>query len=137
MENSTKEIKNYLHSDLSERILNAFYKVYNKLGYGFLEKVYENAIMIELRKSGLNCRQQQGVVVYYDNEEVGYYNADIIVENKIIVELKSAEAISPEHVAQLVNYLRATDIEVGLVLNFGKEPQSARRVLTQEYKRRD
>ncbi len=137
MENSTKERRNYLHSDLSERILKAFYKVYNTLGFGFLEKVYENAMMIELRKSGLKCRQQQGVVVYYDNEEVGYYSADIIVENKIIVELKAAEAISPEHEAQLVNYLRATDIEVGLLLNFGKEPKHARRVLTMEYKRRN
>jgi len=125
---------NYLHSELSDKILKVFYKVYNILGYGFLEKVYENAMMIELRKSGLVCSQQQLVDVFYDDKKVGVYYADIIVENKIIIELKAAEGICPENEAQLVNYLRATDIEVGLLLNFGKTPQHKRRVLTNDYK---
>ncbi len=135
MGSSNYNRSNYLYSDLSDQILNAFYKVYNSLGYGFLEKVYENALMIELRNSGLKCLQQQGIVVYYNEVEIGHYNADIIVEDKIILELKTAENISPEHLAQLVNYLRATDIELGLLLNFGKTPQHSRRVLTWQFKK--
>jgi len=128
------ENNNYLHSDLSDKILKAFYKVYNTLGYGFLEKVYENAMMIELKKMGIVCRQQQHIDVFYENEKVGDYFADIVVEDKIIIELKAAESIVDEHEAQLVNYLRATDMEVGLLLNFGKTPQHKRRVLTSEFK---
>lgn len=126
--------ENYLHSELSGKILKAFFNVYNTLGFGFLEKVYENAMMIELRKFDLQCHQQQHINVYYDEEKVGDYYADIIVEDKIIIELKAAETLSPDHEAQLVNYLRATDKEVGLLLNFGKTPQHKRRVLTEEFK---
>jgi len=125
---------NYLHSELSGEILNAFFNVYNTLGYGFLENVYENALLIELKKLDLNCRQQQPIEVFYDEEKVGVYYADIVVEDKIIIELKATETLVPRHEAQLVNYLRATDIEVGLLLNFGKSPQHKRRVLTKEYK---
>ena len=128
------ETNNYLHSELSSEILKAFFNVYNTLGFGFLEKVYENAMMIELSKLGLQCSQQQHIDVFYDAEKVGDYFADIIVEDKIIIELKAAEALSPEHEAQLVNYQRATEIEVGLLLNFGKTPQHKRRVLTEDYK---
>ncbi len=125
----------YLHSDLSYLILKAFYKVYNTLGYGFLEKVYENAMMIELKAIGLNCMQQMHIDVYYKDKKVGFYFADIIVDNKIIIELKAAECLSPENEAQLVNYLRATDMEVGLLLNFGKKPQHSRKVLTNSFKK--
>ena len=97
---------NYLHSELSGEILNAFFNVYNTLGYGFLENVYENALLIELKKLGLNCRQQQPIEVFYDEEKVGVYYADIVVEDKIIIELKAAETLVPRHEAQLVNYLR-------------------------------
>lgn len=128
------DTNNYLHSELSSQILKAFFNVYNTLGFGFLEKVYENAMMIELRKQELLCKQQQHIDVFYDDVKVGDYYADIIVEDKIIIELKAAETLSPEHEAQLVNYLRGTDIEVGLLLNFGKKPQHKRRVLTKEYK---
>lgn len=128
------EKSNYLHSDLSNKILRAFYNVYNSLGFGFLEKVYENALLIELKKFKLSCEKQKHIDVYYDEIKVGDYFADIIVENKIIIEIKAAEGIVPEHEAQLVNYLRATEIEVGLLLNFGKSPQHKRRVLTEEYK---
>ncbi|MDY0091197.1 MAG: GxxExxY protein [Candidatus Vecturithrix sp.] len=127
---------NYLHSDVTERILGAFFTVYNTLGYGFLEKVYENAMMLELKKLNMQCEQQKPLTVYYDHVEVGVYYADIIVERKVIIELKAAERLSQQHECQLVNYLRATDIEVGLLLNFGPKPQHKRRVLTREYKQR-
>ena len=125
---------NYIHSEISDLIIKAFYNVYNKLGYGFLEKVYENGMMIELKRLGLNAEKQKQLKVFYDEFEIGEYYADIIVNDCIIVELKAAEAICPEHEAQLVNYLKATDIEVGLLLNFGKEPKFKRRVLTSEFK---
>ncbi len=125
---------NYIHSEVTDKIIKAFYNVYNKLGYGFLEKVYENGMMIELKRLGLDAERQKQLKVYYDEYEIGEYFADIIINNCVIVELKAAEAICPEHEAQLVNYLKATDIEVGLLLNFGKEPAFKRRVLTSEYK---
>ena len=125
---------NYIHSQLTDLIIKAFYNVYNKLGYGFLEKVYENGMMIELKRLGLNAEKQKQLKVFYDEFEIGEYYADIIVNDCVIVELKAAEAICPEHEAQLVNYLKATDIEVGLLLNFGKEPKFKRRVLTSEFK---
>lgn len=125
---------NYIHSEISDLIIKAFYNVYNKLGYGFLEKVYENGMMIELKRMGLNAEKQKQLKVFYDEFEIGEYYADIIVNDCVIVELKAAESICPEHEAQLVNYLKASDIEVGLLLNFGKEPKFKRRVLTSEFK---
>jgi GxxExxY protein len=128
------ENNNYLHSAITGKILEAYYNVYNKLGFGFLEKVYENAMMIELRSMGLECKQQQRIDVFYEGQTVGEYFSDIMVEDTIIVELKAAKTLIDKHEAQLVNYLRATNIEVGLLLNFGAKPQHRRRVLTQEYK---
>ncbi len=125
----------YLYSEISSKVLKAFYNVYNKLGYGFLEKVYENAMLIELRKFGLFAERQKPIKVYYDNELVGEYFADIIVNNCLIIELKAMENLCPEHEAQLVNYLKATEIEVGLLLNFGKEPQQKRRIFTNDLKK--
>ena len=125
---------NYLHSELTSQILKAFYTVYNTLGYGFLEKVYENSMMIELKNLGLKCKQQQRIDVFYETIKVGNYYADIVVEDKVILELIAAEFLIPEHEAQLVNYLRATNMEVGLLLNFGKVPSHKRRVLTNDYK---
>jgi GxxExxY protein len=126
---------NFKYSDVTGKILKAYYNVHNVLGYGFLEKVYENAMMIELRKLGLVCLKQKPIDVFYDNQNIGLYFADIIVEEKVIVELKAAETIIEEHEAQLINYLKATDIEVGLLLNFGKEPQFKRKVLLNEHKK--
>jgi GxxExxY protein len=125
---------NYLHSEITSKIIKAFYNVYNSLGFGFLEKVYEKAMLIELKKLGLNCEKQVPLAVYYEGEKVGDYFADIIVEECVIIELKVAEGLRDEHEAQLVNYLRATDLEVGLLLNFGKIPEHKRRVLTKEIK---
>lgn len=119
---------NYKHSELTEKIIKAFYKVYNTLGYGFLEKVYENALFIELESIGLNVKKQEPIKVYYEEKEVGVYFSDLIVENIIIIELKAAESLSEEHESQLINYLKATDLEVGLLLNFGKKPEVKRKV---------
>jgi GxxExxY protein len=104
-----------LLSELTDKILKAFYTVYNVLGYGFLEKVYENAMSIELRKSGLLVTKQQHIKVHYSGEEVGEYFAVLLVENLVIIELKAAEGIIEEHEHQLLNYLKATDKEVGLL----------------------
>lgn len=123
-----------LHEELSGKILNAFYAVYNRLGHGFLEKVYENALVIELRKRELRAQQQRRIDVYYEGYEVGEYYADILVSDLVILELKAADGIAPEHEAQLINYLKATDIELGLLLNFGPKPQFIRRILTNDKK---
>ena len=125
---------NYLHSDITSQIIKAFYNVYNRLGYGFLEKVYHNALLIELRKSGLLCNSQLPIRVHYDEEEVGFYIADILVNERVIIEIKAAEGICEEHEAQLTNYLKATEIEVGILLNFGKIPGFKRKVFSSEYK---
>ena len=124
----------YLHNDITSKIISAFYRVYNTLGFGFLEKVYENAIAIELLIDGLNIKTQRSIKVYYKGKAVGFYVADIIVNDYVIVEIKSAEAICEEHEAQLLNYLKATDIEVGLLLNFGKRTQIKRKVYSEEFK---
>ncbi len=124
-----------LHSEITEQIIKAFYKVYNTLGYGFLEKVYENAMAIELRKMGFDYRQQQRIKVYYENEIVGDYYADLIVNDSVIVELKASATIHEEHEAQLLNYLRATQVEVGLLLNFGKKPEFKRLIFTNDRKK--
>lgn len=125
---------NFQHSEVTSKIIKAYYKVFNKMGYGFLEKVYENALLIELRRAGLICAAQMPIQVYYDQQEVGYYIADIIVDHKVIIEIKAAESLCEEHEVQLVNYLRATDLEVGILLNFGKKAEFKRKVFSQEYK---
>ena len=123
-----------LHSEITEKIIKAFFKVYNTLGYGFLEKVYENALVIELQKMGFNISQQHNIKVYYDMKMVGDYYADIIVDDNIIIELKAAESLKKEHKTQLINYLKATDKEVGLLLNFGKTPEFKRAIFTNDRK---
>ena len=125
---------NLLHKDTTDIILKSFYKVYNNLGYGFLEKVYENALLYELRNQGLDCEKQKPIKVYYEQIQVGEYYADIIVNECIILELKAAESIAEEHEFQLINYLKATEIEIGLVLNFGKNPQFKRKIFTNNKK---
>ncbi len=121
---------NFKHSEITERIIKAFFKVYNVLGYGFLEKVYQNALLIELIEKGLSVEKQGQIKVYYENKEVGEYFADLIVEECVIIELKAAEALCEEHEFQLINYLKATEIEVGLLLNFGKKPEFKRKVFS-------
>lgn len=123
-----------LHKDLSEKIIKCFFNVYNKLGYGFLEKVYENSMMLELKKNGILAEKQRPIKVLYDESVVGEYFADIIVGNTIIIELKAAEFLVEEHELQLLNYLKATNIEVGLLLNFGKHPDFRRKIFTNDRK---
>ena len=117
------------HAELTEKIIAAFYAVYNTLGTGFLEKVYRNALALELAKRGLDAQIEVPIRVYYDGVEVGEYFADLVVQKCVLVELKAVEKVSGEHEAQLLHYLRATDYEVGLFLNFGPEPVVRRKVL--------
>ena len=126
---------NYLHSDLTAICLNAFFKVYNSLGLGFLEKVYVTALVMELKKAGLVALREVPIDVFYEKIKIGVYFSDIIVNNKVIIEVKAAEALNPAHEAQLINYLKASEIEVGLLFNFGKKPETIRRVLTSAYKK--
>jgi len=125
-----------LHEEITSVIINAFYLVYNTLGYGFLEKVYENALLHELRKRGLQVEQQVPIKVIFDGVIVGEYFADLFVEGKVIVELKAATAISDAHKAQLINYLKATGIEVGLILNFGPKATFKREIFTKTYSKK-
>ena len=117
-----------LHEELTEKVIGAAYEVHNTLGFGFLEKVYENALAVELRRSGLRVEQQKPVPVRYKGELVGDYVADMVVEGKAIVEAKAVSAIEPAHEVQLVNYLKATGIEVGLLVNFGRKVEVKRKV---------
>ena len=114
---------------ITERIISAAYKVTNTLGAGFLEKVYENALMIELKNHDLKPKQQEPIKVMYDGVIVGDYLADIIVENEIILELKSGKAIEDIHLAQTLNYLKASGLKLGLILNFGKPKIEIKRVV--------
>ena len=116
------------HEELTEKIIKIFYKVYNTLGYGFLEKIYENAMMIEFRKAFIPAESQSSIKVVYEGELVGEHSADIIVDKKVIIELKAVKSLMQDHHAQLLNYLKATDIEVGLLLNFGPKPEISRKV---------
>lgn len=118
----------YPHSDITSKIIKAFYEVYNKLGYGFLEKVYQSCMEMELRSMNLFVEVQKPIEVIYKGKEVGVYYADIVVENCVIVELKAAESIAPEFEAQLLNYLKASTIEIGLLLNFGVKPEIKRKI---------
>lgn len=124
-----------LYEDVTEKIIQSFYKVYNELGYGFLEKIYENALRIELEKIGMSVGVQVPINVYYSGVNVGNYYADLTIEDRMIIEIKAGEGIIIEqHEAQLVNYLRATDIEVGLLLYFGKKPQFKRKIYSNNMK---
>ncbi len=121
------DFQDFKHKELTDKIINIFYRVYNKMGYGFLEKVYENAMVIELKKNSLPVIPQSPIKVYYDEEIIGEYFADLLVDGKVIVEIKAVKNRIEEHEAQLLNYLKATDIEVGLLLNFGPKPQIKRK----------
>jgi GxxExxY protein len=123
-----------LHENITDKIISVFYGVYNALGYGFLEKVYENALLHELQVQEINSVAQCPIEVFYNGKLVGQYFADIIVESKVIIEIKAAQGIVEEHELQLINYLKATDIEVGLLLNFGKKPEFKRKIFTNDRK---
>ena len=125
-----------LHGEITEKIIKAYYNVYNTLGYGFLEKVYENSMVIELRKMGMKVNSQYPITVYYESEIVGEYFADLIVNDIVVIELKASKSLLEEHECQLINYLKATKIELGLLLNFGKEAEYKRKVFMNKFKKK-
>ena len=124
----------YLFKEETDEIIAAFYEVYNSLGYGFLERVYQNALYQELMRRGFKCEAQHKIKVYFKGHEVGEYFADLLVNSHIILELKAVDSICNEHELQLINYLKATEIEVGLLLNFGEKPQVRRKLFTNDRK---
>lgn len=122
------------HKDLSDEVVGCFYDVYNLLGYGFLEHVYQNAMINELNCRGIKAKKEYPIEVKYKGKVVGKYFADIIVEGKIILELKATPLVI-DHELQLYNYLKATDVEVGYLLSFGKEPNYKRKFFSEERKK--
>ena len=117
-----------LHADLTDQVIKTFYEVYNELGHGFIESVYENSLAIALREKNFEVCQQIAIPVWFRGAQVGDFDADVMVDRTLLLELKAARAIDPAHVAQLLNYLKATEIEVGLLLNFGPRPEFKRLV---------
>ncbi|WP_428666200.1 GxxExxY protein [Runella sp.] len=128
-------LKETKHNELTEQIIKVFYDVYNELGFGFLEKVYQNALYLELKNRGFKVEVQKQIKVHFKGYEVGEYYSDLIVNDVIILELKAAEVIVEVFENQLVNYLRATTIEVGLLLNFGKRPELRRKLFDNDKKK--
>jgi len=122
------DMQDIKYKELTEKIIKIFYKVYNKLGYGFLEKVYENAMIIEFGREGIPAVAQFPIKVSYEDEVIGEYYADILTDDKVIVEIKATRTLASEHEAQLLNYLKATDIEVGILLDYGPKPEMKRKV---------
>jgi GxxExxY protein len=123
-----------LHRNITEAILKVYYEVYNELGSGFLEKVYQNAMYFELKERGYQVEAQKQIKVYFKKQLVGEFFSDLLVEDKVIVELKATEVLMNVHMAQIMNYLKATEIEVGLLLNFGEEPEFKRVIYTNDKK---
>ena len=122
------------YQELTEQVIGSIYKVYNTLGYGFLEKVYENAMIIELSKQGLEVKNQVPIKVMYDSYVVGEYIADLLVEDKVILELKAMKRLTQNEESQLLNYLTATNKEVGLLLNFAEHAEIKRKIYDNERK---
>src|SRR5215216_2032077 len=114
------------HRELTEKIIKVFFEVYNELGHGFLESVYEKALSIALTGGGLSVQRQVPIPVWFRGQKVGDFSADILVNEVVLLELKAVRALDSSHRAQLLNYLRATNIEVGLLLNFGEKPEFKR-----------
>ncbi len=127
-------IEDALHAEITGEIIDGARAVFRELGYGFLEKVYENALVVELTRRGLRVQQQVPIQVYYGGVLVGVFDADLLVNDLVIIELKAIELLARVHEVQLVNYLRATKIEVGLLINFGSKFQVTRRILTNNRK---
>jgi GxxExxY protein len=123
------------HAHLTEKIIGIFYDVYNELGYGFLECVYEESLVIALQEARLTANRQIPLPVWFRGHKVGEFRADLIVENSVLLELKSARSLEPAHEAQLLHYLKSTEIEVGMLLNFGARPQFRRLLFDNERKK--
>ena len=129
------KMKEYKHKELTDKIIQAFYSVYYELGFGFLENVYQNALYFELISRGFYVESQKGIDVYYKTKLVGKYKVDMLVNNLIILELKAVKILVPEQECQLINYLKATDKEIGLLLNFGLKPEIRRKIFDNERKK--
>jgi GxxExxY protein len=123
-----------LHEDITEKIVGVFYDVYNELGHGFLESVCQTAIVMALTQAGLSVEQNVPFQVWFRGVSIGTFVADVIVNGKVLVEIKSASALHPWNEAQLLNYLRVSSIEVGLLMNFGPKPEYRRRIFTNDRK---
>ena len=115
-----------LHRKLTGRIIKAFYEVYNELGTEFSESVNENAFYLVLGENGMTVEKQMPITVYFRDKIVGNYKADLVVEDKVLIELKAIRTILPEHEAQIINYLKATKVDIGLLMNFGNKPEFKR-----------
>jgi GxxExxY protein len=124
-----------LYGELTESLIGVFYDVYNELGHGFLESVYQKAMLIALRERGFRVEQEVPIQVTFRGQSVGNFYADILVNDRILLELKAAKTLDNSHEAQLLHYLRATDIEIGLLLNFGTKPQF-KRLLFDNYRKK-
>ena len=127
-------VDNLLHRELTDKIICVFYEVYNELCFGFLESVYEDAMVIALEEKGLKVERQVPIPVWFRGLSLGKFEADLIVERAVIIELKAVSQLVEAHVAQLIHYLRATEIEVGLVMNFGQRPEFKRRAFENKRK---
>lgn len=123
------------HSALTDKIIGAFYDVYNELGYGFLESVYEEALAIALQEAGLRVQRQVSITVWFRGQDVGDFRGDLLIDGAVLLELKAGRTLDKAHEAQLLHYLRATEIEVGLLLNFGEQPQFRRLLFDNERKK--
>ncbi len=123
------------HSGLTEKIIGVFYDVYNELGHGFLESTYAEALLIALTQAGIAVEREVSVPVWFCGQKVGQYFADIMVQGTVLLELKAARNLESAHEAQLLHYLRATEVEVGLLLNFGLRPQFRRLLFDNERKK--
>lgn len=124
----------YKHEALTERVISCFYTVYNDLGYGFLESVYQNALAVEFRENGINFDDEVEISVFYNDEQIGEFYSDFVVEDSVVLETKAVSVLDKTHEAQLLNYLNATDYELGLLLNFGESPEIRRKVFDNERK---
>ena len=125
----------FKHGEITQKIIGVFYEVYNELGHGFLESVYHRSLLLALQSVGLNVSSRVDIPVWFRGSEVGHFQADILVEQCVLLELKAARALESAHRAQLLNYLRATEIEVGLLLNFGEKPEVKRLIFDNSKKR--
>jgi GxxExxY protein len=128
-------MEKYKHKELTDKIIQAFYSVYNELGFGFLENVYQNALYFELQSRDFKVVPQKAIDVYYQTQLVGKYRVDLVVDDLIILELKAADYLVPENELQLINYLKAPDKEVGLLLNFGMKPEIRRKAFDNSRKK--
>ena len=124
------------HQEVTEKVIGVYYEVYNELGHGFLESVYEQAMLIALSEAGLHVARQLPITVHFRGQVVGEFRADSVVNNQVIVEIKAARTIESAYEAQIMHYLRATDVEIGLLMNFGPKPEFKRFIFDNERKSR-